>query len=138
MSNTPSPLDVAKRLFPEAELKGLQDHELRRKVVVHKVGDSAARKPDAFIDAAFLGLSKGIMDGSMTTEKRAPSPFGSTPLTDAERTEAEAGLRAALAHAGGGTSVRDGQPIQDTYAQDEAEYQRTFAQRAVPFEHRKA
>ena len=69
-----SPRDVALRLFPSADLEGLADHELRRKVVVHKLGDSAARQPDSYVEGAFRTIGPSLLDGSMSKTPAVPTP----------------------------------------------------------------
>ena len=134
---TPTPRDVAARLFPAAEIAGLADHELRRKVVVHKLGDAHARQDDAFVEGAFRYMAPGLMDGSTPTapaSKAAPagSPFAGMRLTDAQRAESESGLAAALENVRARGGAVTGAAVRDTATAGASGdgYRDTFAQRA--------
>ena len=62
-------------------LKMAADHELRRKVVLHKMGDAHARRDDAFIEGAFRSLARGLMDGSASVKPFAGAFNADTSLT---------------------------------------------------------
>lgn len=83
-------IDKAKRISPQTKTDGLSDAEVKRQVVVSRLGDSMKDKPEAYIDARFDILAE---DSKVTedAQKDLRIALGSTTNTgDAARTYNEA------------------------------------------------
>lgn len=70
-------VDTARRLVADADTAGKTEADIRRLVVTAKLGDAAAGKSDAFVEAAFETLALV-----------APATSGKDPIRDALRTQA--------------------------------------------------